>query len=238
MHKIGIISDTHGLLRPEVIDALNGCELILHGGDINRQEILDRLAKIAPVYAIRGNTDKSWADHLPQTLTLTVFGIQIFMVHDKKHIPKDLTKVDLVICGHSHRYEERTSGEISYLNPGSCGPRRFRQEITLAILYAEDNGTFKTEKVLISHSKAEHDESVAEEKTGRKIAGIKITDEGVPSCIGAILPAIMREIDAGRSVEWIAAKHRISRELSDQINRMYLTHPGVDVDGILRRLGL
>ena len=88
MHKIGIISDTHGMLRPEVIDALKGCELILHSGDINKQEILDKLEQIAPVHAVRGNNDKKWAEHLPETLTLNVFGIQIFMVHDKKSIPK------------------------------------------------------------------------------------------------------------------------------------------------------
>ena len=75
MHKIGIISDTHGMLRLEVIDALKGCELILHSGDINKQEILDKLEQIAPVHAVRGNNDKKWAEHLPETLTLNVFGI-------------------------------------------------------------------------------------------------------------------------------------------------------------------
>lgn len=229
MHKIGIISDTHGMLRPEVIDTLKNCELILHGGDINKQEILDRLAQIAPVHAVRGNNDKTWAKHLPETLTLTVFGIQIFMIHDRKLIPKDLTGVNLVIYGHSHKYEERISDGSFYLNPGSCGPRRFRQEITLAILYAEDNGDFKIEKVLIRHSGNKHRENAP---------GKNIADEKIPPGIGGMLPAIMREIDAGKTVEQIAAKHRISMELSDQINRMYLTHPEVDVEGILRRLGL
>lgn len=228
MHKIGIISDTHGMLRPEVIDTLKNCELILHGGDINKQEILDRLAQIAPVHAVRGNNDRTWAKHLPETLALTVFGIQIFMIHDRKLIPKDLTGVNLVIYGHSHKYEERISDGIFYLNPGSCGPRRFRQDITLAVLYINDDKTFKIEKVLISISKNKNTKKV-HEKTG---------DEKTTTNIASMLPTIMREIDAGRSVEWIAAKHRISMELSDQINRMYLTHPGIDVEGILRRLGL
>lgn len=222
MHKIGIISDTHGILRPEVAEGLKGCELILHGGDINRQAVLDELSQIAPVRAVRGNTDRKWAGHLPESLTLDVFGVRVFMVHDKQFIPKDLDGVRLVICGHSHRYEERTFGGILFLNPGSCGPQRFRLEITFAILYIEDDGTLKTEKVLIRRP---------ERKTDDK-------DEKLTVNIAAMLPAIMREIDAGKSVSWIAAKHRISEELSDQINRMYLTHPGVDVDGILRRLGL
>lgn len=228
MHKIGIISDTHGMLRPEVTEALKDCELILHGGDINKQEILDELERIAPVCAVRGNNDKKWAEHLPESLTLNVCGIQVFMVHDKKFIPKDLTEIRLVIYGHSHKYEEKESGGICYLNPGSCGPRRFRQEITLAILYIEDEGNFRIEKILISSQEKRNTRNIPE----------KIADEKLTINIAAMLPAIMREIDAGKTVEQIAAKHHISKELSDQINRMYLTHPGVDVDGILSRLGL
>lgn len=120
MHKIGIISDTHGILRPEVIDTLTGCELILHGGDINKPEILDQLKQIAPVHAVRGNNDKMWAEHLLETLTLDVFGIRLFMVHDKKNIPKNLTGINLVVYGHSHKHEERVSDGIFYLNPGAA----------------------------------------------------------------------------------------------------------------------
>ena len=79
--KIGIISDTHGLLRPEVVKALMGCDAILHGGDINRQEILDQLNTIAPVYVVRGNNDKEWAEHLPLTLDFTLTDLRIFMAH-------------------------------------------------------------------------------------------------------------------------------------------------------------
>jgi len=79
--KIGIISDTHGLLRPEVVKALMGCDAILHGGDINRQEILDQLNTIAPVYVVRGNNDKEWAEHLPLTLDFTLTDLRIFMTH-------------------------------------------------------------------------------------------------------------------------------------------------------------
>lgn len=228
MHKIGIISDTHGMLRPEVIDTLKECELILHGGDINNQEILDVLSQIAPIHAVRGNNDKKWANSLPESLTLTICNIPVFMTHNKNFIPKDLTGIKLVVYGHSHKYEERISDGIFYLNPGSCGPRRFRQDITLAILYINDDTTFKIEKVLISTSKNKDAEKACE----------KTEDEKITANIASMLPTIMREIDAGKTVEQIAAKHRISMELSDQINRMYLTHPGVDVEGILRRLGL
>lgn len=108
MHKIGIISDTHGLLRSEVLRELQGCECILHGGDINRQSILDELEKIAPVYAVRGNNDKEWADRIPASIRTEICGIRVFMVHNKKELPADLSGTDLVIYGHSHKYEEKT----------------------------------------------------------------------------------------------------------------------------------
>ena len=107
MMKIGILSDTHGLLRPEVLQALDGCAAILHGGDINRQEIIDRLEQIAPVYAVRGNNDKEWAEHLPLFLDFWLLGLHIYMTHKKKDLPKDLSSYDMVVYGHSHRYEEK-----------------------------------------------------------------------------------------------------------------------------------
>lgn len=223
MHKIGILSDTHGLLRPEVEEALKGCELILHGGDINRQKILDRLSETAPVQAVRGNNDKEWAEYIPETIMTELFGLRIFMVHNKKDIPADLPEVDLVIYGHSHKYEEKTAGGVRYLNPGSCGPRRFHQEITFAMLYVEDEGSFRIEKHSIPHTKMKSE---------------KADENEIPADIGLMIPGIMKEIDKGKSVEQIAGKYKISEELSEQITRMYLTHPGVDVEGILRRIGV
>lgn len=223
MHKIGVLSDTHGMLRPEVTEALRGCELILHGGDINKQKILDELGKISPVHVVRGNNDKEWAAHIPETLTLEIFGIRVFMIHNRKYIPKDLSDADLVIYGHSHKYEERKADSVQYLNPGSCGPRRFNQEITLALLYIEEDRSIRVEKVLIPHSPKK---------------GKQTEETAVPADLADMIPAVMQEIDAGKTVKQIAAKHHISEELSEQINRMYLTHPGVGADGILRRLGL
>lgn len=151
MHKIGIISDTHGLLRPEVIAALQGCEMIFHGGDINRQEIIDRLNEIAPVIVVRGNNDKEWAEKLPITVVDKICGINYFMVHNKKQIPKELENITLVIYGHSHKYELKEENGITYFNPGSCGPRKFDQEITLGIMTIRENQSFLIEKVCIPH---------------------------------------------------------------------------------------
>ena len=151
MHKIAVISDTHGLIRDQVREKLADCEAILHGGDINRQAILDELAEIAPVYAVRGNNDKEWAEQLPETLSLELFGLRIFMVHNKKYLPGDLDDRELVIYGHSHRYEEKQAEGRTWLNPGSCGPRRFNQPITMAVVRVEENGGFSVEKVEIPH---------------------------------------------------------------------------------------
>lgn len=225
MHKIGVISDTHGLLRPEVREALKDCEVILHGGDINKKKILDELEGIAPVYAVRGNSDKEWAEYLPEDLRLELFGVRIFMIHNKKMIPAKQMDVDLIIYGHSHKYEERRSGEICYLNPGSCGPRRFTQPITMAVVYVED-GSFRIEKIDIPYAP-------------KKGSGqTRAEGEKLPENIREIISAVIRETEQGKTVKQIAAKHRISRELAEQICRLYLTHPGVDVEGIMRKMGI
>ena len=132
--KIGIISDTHGLLRQEVVDALTGCGYILHGGDINKQEIIDRLETIAPVYVVRGNNDKEWAEDIPAFLDLKIDGIRIYMTHKKKDLPDDLTPYDLVVVGHTHKYAHTQIGNTVIINPGSCGPRKIDQPITMAIV--------------------------------------------------------------------------------------------------------
>lgn len=132
--RIAVISDTHGLLRPEVLERVTGCDVIFHGGDINKPELLDRLEEIAPVYVVRGNNDKEWAEHLPVTLTVSIGELRFFLVHNKKDVPKDLSGIDAVIFGHSHKYSEQTIDGRLWLNPGSCGRRRFDQEITFAIV--------------------------------------------------------------------------------------------------------
>ena len=146
--RIAVLSDTHGLLRPEVLETVAGCDAIIHGGDINKPEIIDRLKEVAPVYVVRGNNDKEWAEHIPATLTFQIEDCRFFLVHNKKEVPKDLTGIDAVIFGHSHKYfDENIDGRL-WLNPGSCGKRRFDQEITLAILTV-DGSSLSVEKILI-----------------------------------------------------------------------------------------
>ncbi len=145
--KIGVISDTHGLLRSAVLDVLQSCDYILHGGDVNKPELLDALRKIAPIYVVRGNNDKEWAEYLPARLTFSIGGVNFFMVHNKKDVPDDLGDAQIVVFGHSHKYFMQQQNGRLWLNPGSCGKRRFDQEITMATITIEGK-TYHVEKMV------------------------------------------------------------------------------------------
>lgn len=148
--KLAILSDTHGLLRPEVVEYLKTADAILHGGDINRQAIVDELRRYAPLYIVRGNNDKEWAQAIPHELTLSLGGVTFYMVHNKKDVPTGLAGVDVVVFGHSHKYVQEEKDGLLWLNPGSCGPRRFHQEITMMMAELSD-GKIRVEKIIIPH---------------------------------------------------------------------------------------
>jgi uncharacterized protein len=135
--KIGIISDTHGLLRPEAERRLAGVDHIIHGGDIGRPEIIDALRCIAPVTAIRGNADiGDWAGAYPETEVVRLAGRSIYVLHDLKTLQVDpiARGIDVVVSGHSHVPKIETADGVLYLNPGSAGRRRFNLPVTLATL--------------------------------------------------------------------------------------------------------
>lgn len=133
----GVISDTHGLLRPAAIEALRGCHRILHAGDVGSEEVLDGLASIAPVTAIRGNVDdEAWADSLPETEVVEVAGFSIYMIHDlgKLDLKPEAAKFSAVFYGHSHQPKIEEKNGVLYFNPGSAGPRRFNLPISVGKL--------------------------------------------------------------------------------------------------------
>ncbi|MEN2507143.1 metallophosphoesterase family protein [Stutzerimonas stutzeri] len=139
--RIGVISDTHGLLRPEALAALRGCERIIHAGDIGKPEVLDALRALAPLDAIRGNVDSGdWAASVPEHLDLEIGGLRIHVTHDVKAMGIDpiAARVDVVIAGHSHQPKIEEVDAVIYLNPGSAGRRRFKLPVSLALLDIED----------------------------------------------------------------------------------------------------
>ena len=135
--RVGVISDTHGLLRPEAVRALRGSDLILHAGDVGAPAVLESLRALAPVVAIRGNNDAGpWADALPSTEVVEVGSATLYLVHDLAELDLDplAARFAAVISGHSHRPSKSVRRGVLYLNPGSAGPRRFHLPVAVALL--------------------------------------------------------------------------------------------------------
>jgi putative phosphoesterase len=159
VRTIGVISDTHGLVRPEALAALRCADLIVHAGDVGSPEVLARLREIAPVVAVRGNNDRgAWARRLPERVTLEVNGRRLHVLHDAKTLDLDpvAAGLDVVIAGHSHRPRIERRHGVLFLNPGSAGPRRFRLPVALARLRV-DGSHFDAEIVELSVTEAPSD---------------------------------------------------------------------------------
>jgi len=148
--KIGVISDTHGLLRPEVAPALKGVERILHLGDVGKPSLLKELERIAPVTAVRGNVDReSSVSRLPETDVVLIEGRYIYMLHDLKtlHLDPAAGKFAAVLHGHTHVPNYFTKKGVLYFNPGSCGPRRFELPVTIGLLTVGASGELEAKVV-------------------------------------------------------------------------------------------
>lgn len=221
-HKIAVISDTHSLLRPEIIEKIKECELIIHAGDIASKETAEKIDALGTTYFVRGNADKdSWADEIPVSRALEFFGLKIFVIHNRKQLQEDVSDKDIVIYGHSHKYSKEYREGVCYFNPGSCGPRRFHQEITMAILTVDEvDKSFSFEKVDCSPQLT--------------VDSAKLPDKDMAKLIGRM----KKQMDAGKPVEEIVWKNRIDEELANRILQIYTTHPGIDVQGILDRLDI
>jgi putative phosphoesterase len=150
MKHIAILSDTHGLLREYVRAELATADCTIHAGDINTPNIVDSMRQMGETFVVRGNNDKEWAEDLPKSITVTMEGVRFFIVHNKNDIPKYLTNVEVVIYGHSHKYSAEVINGVLFLNPGSCGKRRFDLEVTM-IRMTVDAGQYQFEKVMIPY---------------------------------------------------------------------------------------
>jgi putative phosphoesterase len=148
---IGVISDTQGLLRPQAVEALRGCALIIHAGDVGRPEILDDLRRIAPVVAVRGNVDRdAWATRLPMSEIVEHDGVRLYVLHILEDLDLDPPTAGFhaVITGHTHRPKMETKDGVLYFNPGSAGPRRFDLPVSVGRLAMTD-GKFAGELVYL-----------------------------------------------------------------------------------------
>ena len=140
VHTVGVISDTHGLLRPEAVAALAGVERIIHAGDIGERAVLDALGRLAPVSAVRGNNDRGgWARDIPETEVVEIAGVALYVLHDLHELDLDPRAAGFaaVIAGHSHQPRQEQRDGVLYFNPGSAGPRRFRLPVSIGRLTVE-----------------------------------------------------------------------------------------------------
>ena len=210
--RIAVISDTHELLRPEVIEIIKTSDAVIHGGDIDNEVTWNEIKTAAgrkPLFVVRGNNDGGL--DLPDSLTFEFNGIRFFLVHNKKDIPKAV-EADIIIFGHSHKYYEETINGQLWLNPGSCGKRRFNLPVTMAVLNI-DNGKYSVKKAEFENYG----------QTKNKVTMKNIKD-------------VMRYVDKGLSVGEISRKLSIDREFVDQVIRIIVTHPGVTAEGIMNKM--
>lgn len=223
--KIAVLSDTHGLVREQVQEMIGECDAIIHAGDINSQKILDEIVEAGrekvPFYVVRGNNDKDWAKEIPETLQFELQHVKFFLVHNKKDIPENLSDIQIIIYGHSHKYSEEEKEGRLWLNPGSCGKRRFHQPITMAILTLEDE-KWEVERIDILH----------EQQEGKEVPSTKITQRD----LAAVIPKILTGMEKGQTVEQMAKKLGVDSEFVEEICRIRVTHPGVTVDGIMNKI--
>ena len=215
--KALIISDTHGVLRPETEVQITVCDAVIHGGDVDSREVLDRIKSLmnpdAPLFVVRGNNDKSLPE-LPESLKFELGGLKFFLVHNRRDVPKNL-KVDIIIFGHSHKYfEENIKGRL-WLNPGGCGRRRFNLPLTMALLNIDDRN-YSVEKIYIA---GERKNPLVPEKDLLKI-----------------IQLVMRRMDRGESMAVIADKMCLDERFVEQIMQIRVTHPGIDADGIMNKI--
>lgn len=238
--KVAVISDTHGLFRPQVREVLRECEAVIHAGDINSQKVLDEIRAAAgenvSFYVVRGNNDKEWAENLPESLEFELGQMKFFLVHNKKDVPRDLGETQIIIFGHSHKYTlEEKDGRL-WLNPGSCGRRRFHQPITMAVLTLEQ-GSREVERINI----LPETESCSRKSEDPISPNAKSDNVKPEMCIPAenLLPVIneiLKRMDKGQKVDMIAKKMGLDREFVAQICRIRVTHPGVTAGGILDKM--
>ncbi len=175
--RAAVISDTHDLLRPEVLEQIRQSDAVIHAGDISSRQIVEQIRSEMKdpdaFYAVRGNADEKWVtpeDDLPLTRCFELEGVKFFLVHNRKHLPEDLGESQIVLFGHSHKYFAEEQGGRFWLNPGCCGRRRFDQEVTMAVLQIE-NGAWDLQKIGIASGEKP---KTAKEQAGRGPSGAVI----------------------------------------------------------------
>lgn len=148
MKKIAVLSDTHDILRPQVLDLASSCDAVIHAGDFTNESVLDALRNVSNVYVVKGNNDRDWSRRLQKRLRFEIEGFHFFLTHIRSDVDTNLDGIDIVIFGHTHKYSEQWIDGRLWLNPGACGRPRFGNELTMAILTLKaSTHTLEVEKI-------------------------------------------------------------------------------------------
>ncbi len=240
--RVAIISDTHDVLREEVLGQIRTADAVIHAGDVSSPKIVERIKANmrsgTDFYLVRGNADGDWAENIPDTLELAFEQVRIFAVHNRKKavIPDDC---DIVISGHTHRFQEEVTGGRLWLNPGSCGRRRFHMEVTMAVLYIEGQSR-RVEKIIIEPPEPSLKTGKPDTVDAAAVTGSR-EDRANPLDLssGELLcriDGILAGMKRGRTIAQIAGEMNLEDSFVEEICRIYVTHPGVSANGILDKL--
>ena len=148
MTKIAIISDTHNIVRPQVVEIIKTCDSVIHAGDFSDEKILSDLRNIRPVYAVRGNNDYGWIEPLPEKIDFKIEGLKFTVIHNRARLLSGFSDSDVIIFGHTHKYSEQVINGRLWLNPGSCGRRRMDYGLSMAVMTV-DGDKYSLEKVTV-----------------------------------------------------------------------------------------
>lgn len=245
--RAAVISDTHGLLRPEVERVIQTCDVVIHAGDFDSQMLYHKLNVSQPLYGVRGNNDGYWSKQLPKIRRFCLGGVSFLAVHDQADVPADLQDVQVVIFGHSHMYYQQERDGRLWLNPGSCGYRRFHLPLSMAVMTIQD-GTVSAEPIWLEEEgrKEEHQtvyfspvstESGKTESSRHRSVRERLSKARTGNKDQLFLIAkIMRFMKRGDSAEWVAGNLKADPGFVEQIYRIVLTHPGIDARQVMDKM--
>lgn len=247
--RAAVISDTHGLLRPEVEQVIGTCDAVIHAGDFDNQMLYHKLNIKQPLYAVRGNNDGTWAAQLPLVKRFSLGGVKLIMAHERQDIPAALGQEQIVIFGHSHMYCQKEEEGRLWLNPGSCGYRRFTLPLSLAVLTLQD-GAYEVETIWLEKGGKKPEEGQnGEEQNAEGPRGREKDGQGQPAHKEKqslkkqrekdqlfLIAKIMRLMKRGESISWVAKNIKSEPAFVEMIYRICVTHPGADARQILDKL--
>lgn len=217
--RIGIISDTHGILREEVKEVLRTCSYIIHAGDVDEPFIIRELNAIGKLYFVRGNNDGDWAESYPKVRTFTIGGVHFFLIHNQRELPRSLPKEDIILFGHSHQYCcEKKEGKL-WLNPGSCGKKRFHGELTMAVMTIQD-GIYEVEKIRLDSDGKK-----------KKVQSLEKNQVSVNA-----IQKILVWMQKGKQIAEMAKELQLEEAMVETVCRIAVTHPGVSAEGIYNKM--